>query len=421
MSVSYLDNNGLLYFWQKIKNTFALASAVPTKTSQLTNDSGFITSGDIPEGAAASTTVPSMDGTASTGTELAFARGDHRHPSDTSKLSLSGGTMTGSLILSGAPSTTLEAATKGYVDSKLPVASTTDPLMDGSASAGESADYARADHVHPSDTSKLNLSGGTMTGALTLSGAPTSNLHAATKKYVDDLDTAMDTRVDALETAVGTGGSVDTKISNAINALDASISVDSGYAMTGATMENGKLIGRTQVRLETGNIVLSDDVDTIVPEDDNIFVDGATLSLTLARMVHYTQTTGEELNTAIDMKANVDSPDLKGTPTTPTATAGTNNTQIASTAFVTTAVANAIAGVTGIEYQIVTALPATGKAGVIYLISNSGSGTNSYDEYIYVNNAFEKIGTTDVDLSGYVQDSDLVPITNSAIDTIVAS
>lgn len=41
---------------------------VPTKTSQLENDSGFITSGDIPEGAAASTTTPKMNGTAAVGT-----------------------------------------------------------------------------------------------------------------------------------------------------------------------------------------------------------------------------------------------------------------------------------------------------------------------------------------------------------------
>ena len=34
-------------------------------------------------------------------------------------------------------------------------------------------------------SNKLNLSGGTMTGTLTLSGAPSSNLHAATKAYVD--------------------------------------------------------------------------------------------------------------------------------------------------------------------------------------------------------------------------------------------
>ena len=32
---------------------------------------------------------------------------------------------------------------------------------------------------------KLNLSGGTLTGTLTLSGAPSADLHAATKKYVD--------------------------------------------------------------------------------------------------------------------------------------------------------------------------------------------------------------------------------------------
>lgn len=59
--------------------------SIPSKTSDLTNDSGFITGADVPEGAAASTTTPKMDGTASVGTETAFARGDHRHPSDTSK------------------------------------------------------------------------------------------------------------------------------------------------------------------------------------------------------------------------------------------------------------------------------------------------------------------------------------------------
>lgn len=59
--------------------------SVPTKTSEITNDSGFITTGDIPEGAAASTTSPKMDGEAAVGTELAFARGDHVHPTDTSR------------------------------------------------------------------------------------------------------------------------------------------------------------------------------------------------------------------------------------------------------------------------------------------------------------------------------------------------
>lgn len=40
-------------------------------------------------------------------------------------------------------------------------------------------------YVDDADALKLNLSGGTMTGTLTLSGAPSSDLHAATKLYVD--------------------------------------------------------------------------------------------------------------------------------------------------------------------------------------------------------------------------------------------
>lgn len=76
----FLDDNGLLYLWSKIK------AIVPTKTSQITNDSGFITTADIPEGAAASTTTPKMAGTAAVGSELAFARGDHVHPSDNTKV-----------------------------------------------------------------------------------------------------------------------------------------------------------------------------------------------------------------------------------------------------------------------------------------------------------------------------------------------
>ena len=140
----YLDNDGLLYLWQKIKNVFATKDSlndkvdketgkglstndyttaeknklndvasgaqvnvietvkvnntaltpsskavnitVPTKTSDITNDSGFITSADVPEGSAATTTTPKMDGTAAVGSETAFARGDHIHPSDTSRV-----------------------------------------------------------------------------------------------------------------------------------------------------------------------------------------------------------------------------------------------------------------------------------------------------------------------------------------------
>ena len=127
------------------------------------------------------------------------------------------------------------------------------------------------------------------------------------------------------------------------------------------------------------------------------------------------------INTALSNKANLASPTFTGTPKAPTPSASTNNTQIATTAYVTSAITTAISGISGISFEIVSSLPATGDSGTIYLLSNSGTGTNVYDEYIYVNNNWEKIGTTDVDLSNYVQTSDLIAITNAEIDTIVAS
>ena len=93
----------------------------------------------------------------------------------------------------------------------VPVAATFTPSMDGTASAGASAAFARGDHVHPTDTSRyaasnpsgfqtaaqvtaslasyLPLAGGTMSGPvtnLTLAADPTVAAQAATKHYVDN-------------------------------------------------------------------------------------------------------------------------------------------------------------------------------------------------------------------------------------------
>jgi len=100
----------------------------------------------------------------------------------------------------------------------------------------------------------------------------------------------------------------------------------------------------------------------------------------------------------------------------------TNDSDYQTADEVSSAISNAIADITGISYSIVSSLPSTGEAGVIYLVPLDDTETNNiYEEYIYVSSKFEKIGTTDVDLSDYVKTSDLTGITNSEIDTIVAS
>lgn len=91
--------------------------SVPTKTSDIANDSGFITASDVPKGASASSTAPKMDGTAAVGTETAFARGDHVHPKDTSKANLASPTFTGTPAAptAAAGTNTTQIATCAFV------------------------------------------------------------------------------------------------------------------------------------------------------------------------------------------------------------------------------------------------------------------------------------------------------------------
>lgn len=70
--------------------------------------------------------------------------------------------------------------------------SSTNPVMNGTVAIGSSTTVARADHVHPSDTTKASLSGATFTGTVTLAADPVSALQAATKQYVDNYALGLD-------------------------------------------------------------------------------------------------------------------------------------------------------------------------------------------------------------------------------------
>lgn len=64
---------------------------------------------------------------------------------------------------------------------------------------------------------------------------------------------------------------------------------------------------------------------------------------------------------------------------------------------------NLIGAIQQFHYEIVQTLPATGANNILYLVPKSESQTsNYYDEYVYANNNWEKIGDTEIDLSNYV-------------------
>lgn len=61
-----------------------------------------------------------------------------------------------------------------------------------------------------------------------------------------------------------------------------------------------------------------------------------------------------------------------------------------------------------LKKSVVDKLPTTGKDDVIYLVKDTkGKTGNVYLEYLWINNAFELIGSTSVDLSGYAKTTDI--------------
>jgi hypothetical protein len=83
-------------------------------------------------------------------------------------------------------------------------------------------------------------------------------------------------------------------------------------------------------------------------------------------------------------------------------------------------IATAISALNAIKILIVASLPAVGsaQANTIYFVPKTGGTNDVYDEYMLINGAFEKVGNTSIDLSGYLQDSDLVEITSAEIDVL---
>lgn len=59
-------------------------------------------------------------------------------------------------------------------------------------------------------------------------------------------------------------------------------------------------------------------------------------------------------------------------------------------------------GASNIKYEIVDVLPSEGKKGIIYLTPKEDpKSSDEYDEWIWVNDTWENIGTSKIDLSDY--------------------
>jgi hypothetical protein len=100
-------------------------------------------------------------------------------------ISGAGGALLSSPAFTGTPTaptaapgtSTTQLATTAFVQAALPAASSATPLMDGTAAVGTGTTWARADHVHPTDTSRAPLASPTFTG---VPAGPTAALNTNT-------------------------------------------------------------------------------------------------------------------------------------------------------------------------------------------------------------------------------------------------
>lgn len=126
---------------------------------------------------------------------------------------------------------------------------------------------------------------------------------------------------------------------------------------------------------------------------------------------YYTET---EIDSKLNNKANTNHNHQDSNVSVTTSNYGSNLTQETFNSYISSdmlLLKSKIDSLVGFIAKVVSELPATGENGVMYLKLNTSASVegNIYDEYIWVNNQFEKIGSTEttVDLSGYVTQTEM--------------
>lgn len=387
------------------------------------------TTANIPQ---ATTTTPKMDGTAAVGTETKWAKGDHVHPTDTSRaptshassattygvgttanyghVKLATGDMNGATHADGV------AVSKNHTHGQY--VPTTRTVNGHALSADVTVTAADVSAVRY-DTDSQGLTDTQKSNARTNIGAGTSNLTlgttsttAAKGDHTHTMSIASDSSSGAVVTlahntqykltAGGTSVLFKTPADNNTDTKVTQDKDDSGTAaypllMAGAADPNGTA---TTAKYDSG-VTLTPSTNTISAN-----ISGNAATATSSGKL----TTGRELavglsntstTTTFDGSANVTNIKVSGQ--LPVANGGTgSNTAAGARTNLSVYSKSEIDSLMSGRVEIVTELPDTGKSGVTYYVGPTGSGADKYDEYIWTGSAFLKVGEHSLDLSNYV-------------------
>ena len=217
--------------------------------------------------------------------------------------------------------------------------------VNGVTSAIQTQLDAKAPLASPTFTGTVTLPSGTVTSGMIADGAI---VDADINASAAIADTKLATITTASKVANSATTATDANTASAIVARDASgnftagtiTAALSGNASTATTLATARNIAGQSFNGSANISIAPTDLTgvTSTAAELNILA-GAVLSTT---ELNYVDGVTSAIQTQLDNKAPLASPALTGTPTAPTASAVTNDTQIATTAFVATAVANLV-------------------------------------------------------------------------------
>ncbi len=223
--------------------------------------------------------------------------------------------------------------------------------------------------------------------ATEISATRTDTISGTTVESSPTVNAWLQALTDDISSLSGGAGSISSQIANALAALDVTNSGSDPHNITG--FSPAKTLA------------------TLIESDGYI---SATFQDIL---IAQSQVNG--LTDALATKAPLASPDFTGTPTAPTAAAGTNTTQIATTAFVKNAVDTATQGLTGaMHYKgAIAADPTVTPPADTY--ESGDVVTNGNKEYVYDGVDWRELGTEgDYAIKGSISNDDIAD--DAAID-----
>ena len=170
----------------------------------------------------AGVSTPLVDGSATIGISLRYARQDHVHPTNSNLAIIDSPSFTGNPLAPTAPTDdySTQIATCQFVTGQ---AGNDSPQVDGSAYAGSSLRYARQDHTHPTNSNLAMLNSPALTGFPT---APTASIATNTTQIA----TTQFVRAEVAALVGTTASTLDT-----LGELAAAIGSDASFSTTIAT------------------------------------------------------------------------------------------------------------------------------------------------------------------------------------------